>query len=137
MERGAKSLADDLGMDRGVVPSRAAASLRSAETNPSDPRDLSAISGRANSPAHLSLHILLKRGGYEVALAAFCGRGYFFFFGSPFPNCREVEFKFSSSYPYGAISGRTNSRYLFSSSPAASRGTAAAFLFAFFFKHSF
>ena len=43
MERGAKSLADDLGMDRGVVPSRAAASLRSAETNPFDPRDLSAF----------------------------------------------------------------------------------------------
>ena len=62
MERGAKSLADDLGMDRGVVPSRAAASLRSAETNPSDPRDLSAISGRANSPVHLSLHIA-KEGG--------------------------------------------------------------------------
>ena len=49
VERGAKSLADDLGMDRGVVPSRAAASLRSAETNPSDPRDLSAISRRTNS----------------------------------------------------------------------------------------
>ena len=43
VERGAKSLADDLGMDRGVVPSRAAASLRSAETNPFDPRDLSAL----------------------------------------------------------------------------------------------
>ena len=42
VERGAKSLADDLGMDRGVVPSRAAASLRSAETNPLHPRDLSA-----------------------------------------------------------------------------------------------
>ena len=40
VERGAKSLADDLGMDRDVVPSRAAASLRSAETNPFDPRDL-------------------------------------------------------------------------------------------------
>ena len=43
MERGAKSLADDLGMDRGVVHSRAASSLRSAETNPFDPRDLSAL----------------------------------------------------------------------------------------------
>ena len=63
MERGAKSLADDLGMDRGVVPSRAAASLRSAETNPSDPRDLSAISGRANSPAHLSFTYIAKEGG--------------------------------------------------------------------------
>ena len=50
MERGAKSLADDLGMDRGVVPSRAAASLRSAETNPLHPRDLSAFdTGRTNS----------------------------------------------------------------------------------------
>ena len=51
LERDARSLADDLGMDRGVVPSRAAASLRSAETNPFDPRDLSALLGRANSPA--------------------------------------------------------------------------------------
>ena len=42
VERDARSLADDLGMDRGVVPSRAAASLRSAETKPFDPRDLSA-----------------------------------------------------------------------------------------------
>ena len=49
MERSAKSLADDLGMDRGVVHSRAASSLRSAETNPFDPRDLSAFSGRTNS----------------------------------------------------------------------------------------
>ncbi len=43
VDEGAKSLVDDLGMDRGVVPSRAAVSLRSAETNPSDPRDLSAF----------------------------------------------------------------------------------------------
>ena len=42
VERDARSLADDLGMDRGVVPSRAAASLRSAETKPFDPRDLPA-----------------------------------------------------------------------------------------------
>ena len=42
LERDARSLADDLGMDRGVVPSRAAASLRSAETKPFDPRDLPA-----------------------------------------------------------------------------------------------
>ena len=41
-ERDARSLVDDLGMDRGVVPSRAAASLRSAETKPFDPRDLPA-----------------------------------------------------------------------------------------------
>jgi len=60
-------------------------------------------------------------------------QGLLFFFGSPFPNCREVEFKLSSSYPYGAISGPTNSRYLFSSSPAASRGTAAAFFICLFF----
>ena len=104
MERGAKSLADDLGMDRGVVPSRAAASLRSAETNPSDPRDLSAISLDGRIPRHTTLFMLKKGGTYlvvpgtfmpkkEVALAALCGRGYFFFFGSPFPNCREVELK--------------------------------------------
>ena len=63
----------------------------------------------------------------------FAAGATFFFFGSPFPNCREVEFKLSSSYPYGAISGPTNSRYLFSSSPAASRGTAAAFFICLFF----
>ena len=34
--RGAKSLVDDLGLSRGVVLSRAAASLRSIETKPFD-----------------------------------------------------------------------------------------------------
>lgn len=36
-ERGAGSLADDLGVDRGVVLSRAAALLRSIESKPSRP----------------------------------------------------------------------------------------------------
>ena len=36
-ERGAESLADDLGVDRGVVLSRAAALLRSIESKPSRP----------------------------------------------------------------------------------------------------
>ena len=34
--RGAKSFVDDLGLSRGVVPSRAAAILRSIETKPFD-----------------------------------------------------------------------------------------------------
>ena len=49
-EGDARSLADDLGTDRGVVPSRAASSPRSAETKPSDPRDLPAADGRISAP---------------------------------------------------------------------------------------
>ena len=43
--RGAKSFVDDLVLSRGVVLSRAAASLRSIETKPFRLADLSAIDG--------------------------------------------------------------------------------------------
>ena len=60
LERDARSLADDLGMDRGVVPSRAAASLRSAETNPFDPRDLSAfMDGRIPGTCYFKVDLKL------------------------------------------------------------------------------
>ena len=70
--RGAKSFVDDLVLSRGVVLSRAAASLRSIETKPFRLADLSAIDG------HICRQMSKRAGAANEKRSSLSGMAVFF-----------------------------------------------------------
>ena len=83
--RGAKSFVDDLGLSRGVVLSRAAASLRSIETKPFDSGICPLLDGPILDDVDRSVRALARSPGRPAALSGL-GRHFLFIFFPKIPS---------------------------------------------------